>query len=416
MLTEANFQKVSEYIGRLEPEMIEMQKELVRRPAIGSKSSGEGEKARVDYLRPLLEKWGLEVTEFRAPDKGVSCGYRPSLVARLRSQVTGHKSQDGTLWIMTHLDVVPAGPRELWTKEPFEATVEDGKLYGRGAEDNQQELVASCFAAKALLDLGLSPARDVCLMLVADEETGSEMGADWLLANYELCGPDDLVVVPDAGNDEGTMIEISEKSIAWFKFIVRGKQSHASAPSANAHRTGANLIVRLDRELHYKYSGRDELFNPPHSTIEPTKKEANVPNINTIPGEDVFYFDCRILPQYRLDDVVADVRRIAAEVGREFGMEVVVSTEQLAQAAPATPADALVVKLLSRAIEKVYGKTPFVKGIGGGTVAAFLRRRGVPAVVWGKYRGRAHGPDEYCVIADMVGDARVHAHMMLDSA
>jgi len=55
----------------------------------------------------MLAGWGLQVTEFRAPDPAAPCGYRSSLVARL-----GGQDRSRTLWVMTHLDVVPAGPRE----------------------------------------------------------------------------------------------------------------------------------------------------------------------------------------------------------------------------------------------------------------------------------------------------------------
>ena len=209
------------------------------------------------------------------------------------------------------------------------------------------------------------------------------------------------------------MMEIAEKSIAWVRFVVRGQQSHASAPKKNAHRAGAHLVVRLDRVLHERYGARDELFSPPESTMEPTKKEANVPNINTIPGEDVFFFDCRMLPQYRLEDVLGDMRRVAEQTAAEFGMKVTVTTEQLAQAAPPTSVDAPVVRMLARSVEAVHGRKPFACGIGGGTVAAFFRRQGIPAVVWGKYEGRAHNPDEYSRIVNMVDDARVYAHMAL---
>jgi len=398
---------VMECVKRLEPEMVELQKELVRRPSVGPESGGEGEKARVDYLVPLLRGWGLEVTEYRAPDPRVPCGYRPSIVARLKGR------SGPCLWLMTHLDIVPAGARELWNTDPFEAVVKDGRIYGRGTEDNQQEMVASCFAVKAFLDSGIVPARDVALMLVADEETGSGHGAGWLLDNHDLCRSDDLVVVPDAGNGEGTFIEVAEKSIAWVRFAVQGRQGHASVPSGNAHRVGANLLVKLDRVLHEKYDAKDELFRPEVSTFEPTKKEANVPNINTIPGEDVFYFDCRVLPQYRLEDLLADMKAVAKETGKQFGMEVEVGTEQFAQAAPATDPDAPVVKLLTRAIKDVYGKDPTAGGIGGGTVAAFFRRRGIPAAVWGKYVGTAHNPNEYCLIENMAGDAQVYARMLM---
>ena len=49
--------------------------------------------------------------------------------------------------------------------------------------------------------------------------------------------------------------------------------------------------------------------------------------------------------------------------------------------------------------------------VGGGTVAAFFRRLGIPAVVWGRNEGQAHQPNEFCVIANMVGNAKVYAHL-----
>jgi succinyl-diaminopimelate desuccinylase len=402
------FELIAAKVREFEPQMVELQKALVALPAICPASGGEGEKAKADYLHKLLAGWGLEVTEYRAPDKSAPCGYRPSLVARLAG-----KDRSRTLWLMTHLDIVPSGPRELWDTDPFTAVVRDGRIYGRGTEDNQQEMVASAFALKAMKDLGLAPQTDVALMLVADEETGSELGADWLLREHKLCGPDDLVVVPDAGNAEGTMMEIAEKSIAWVKFTTLGRQSHASAPhhGNNAHRAGANLLVRLDRALHEKYAARDELYSPPESTIEPTKKAANVPNVNTIPGEDQFWFDCRVLPQYDVKELLAEMRQIAAEVAAEYRVEVKVETEQFAQAAPPTPADAAVVRMLADAVRSVYQAEPFTQGIGGGTVAAFFRRLGVPAVVWGCNEGRAHQPNEYCVIEKMVKNALVYCHM-----
>ena len=402
------FIRIKARIARLELDMVEMQRRLVALPAISPGSGGDGEKARVDYLRGLLASWGLQVTEYRAPDNRAPCGYRPSMVARLEGR--RHKP---TLWIMTHLDIVPAGPRELWQNDPFVALVKDGRIVGRGTEDNQMEMVASCYAVRALLDLSLVPAMDMALMLVADEETGSDLGVGWLLEHHDLCRPEDLLIVPDAGNETGTMIEVAEKSIAWVKFTTKGKQAHGSTPhhGNNAHRAGANLLVRLDRELHEKYTAQDALFSPPFSTIEPTKKDANVPNINTIPGEDIFYYDCRMVPQYQLDDLLADMRRIAQTVAAEFKVEISVETAQLAQAAPPTPVDAPVVKMLAEAIRQVYGREPFTKGIGGGTVAALFRRRGIPAVVWGCNDGQAHKPNEFCDIAKMVGNACVYAHL-----
>jgi succinyl-diaminopimelate desuccinylase len=409
MWDKTTFDRIETRIRESEPEMVEMQCRLVALPAISPGSGGEGEKAKAEYISGVLKSWGLDVTEYRAPDKSAPCGYRPSVVARLHG-----RRQRPVLWLMTHLDVVPAGPRELWSGDPFEARVEDGCVIGRGAEDNQQDMVASCFAVKAMLDLGLAPESDVGLMFVADEETGSDFGVGWLLEHHDLCSPEDLVVVPDAGNEDGTMLEVAEKSIAWVKFTTIGRQSHGSAPhhGNNAHRAGAHLLLRLDQRLHEKYAAQDSLFSPPASTLEPTKKEANVPNVNTIPGEDVFYFDCRMLPEYELSVLLDDMRGIAAEVATEFKVEVKVETSQFAQAAPATAADAPVVRMLTRAVRAVYAGEPFTQGIGGGTVAALFRRRGIPAVVWGRNKGQAHKPNESSLIANMVGNAVVYAHLM----
>ncbi len=409
MWDKADFTRIKEQIGRLEPQMVEMQRRLVALPAISPVSGGEGEKAKVEFLSALLRSWGLEVNEYRAPDKRVPFGYRPSLTARLKG-----RNRRPVLWLMTHVDVVPSGPRDLWQSDPFEARVENGRIYGRGTEDNQQEMVASCYAVKALLDLKLVPQTDVVLMLVADEENGSDYGVGWLLGNHDLCRAEDLVVVPDAGNEAGTLLEVAEKSIAWVKFTTIGRQAHGSTPhhGNNAHRAGANLLLRLDRQLHERYNGEDGLFAPPVSTMEPTKKEENVPNINTIPAEDVFYFDCRMLPQYQLTELVEEMKRIAAEVAAEFKVEVRVEPAQMAQAAPPTSPDAPVVRMLATAVRDVYGGEPFTRGIGGGTVAALFRRRGIPAVVWGRNEGQAHKPNEFSVIANMAGNAAVYAYLM----
>ena len=82
-------------------------------------------------------------------------------------------------------------------------------------------------------------------------------------------------------------------------------------------------------------------------------------------------------------------------------------------AAPATPADAPVVLALSAAIKDVYRVKAKPKGIGGGTVAAFFRRHGFGAVVWSKIDECAHQPNEYTIIDNMVGDAKVFAHLFM---
>ncbi len=212
------------------------------------------------------------------------------------------------------------------------------------------------------------------------------------------------------------MIEVAEKSILWLKFRIMGKQCHASTPEAgiNAHRAGANMIVRLD-SLHKTFNKKDAVFDPPISTFEPTKKESNVPNVNTIPGEDIFYLDCRVLPDYPLSQIENEIKGIVNEIEQEFQVKVEITSPQKEEAAPSTPTDAPVVKALEAAIKSVYQREPVTVGIGGGTVAAFFRRAGLNAAVWSTMDELAHQPNEYCIISNLVNDTKVFAHILMQA-
>jgi len=237
-------------------------------------------------------------------------------------------------------------------------------------------MVASIFALRAMIAEDLKPSYDLGLALVADEETGSKKGIEYVLNNTEVFRKDDLIIVPDAGNSHGTMIEVAEKSILWLKVRTLGKQAHGSTPEKgiNSFKAASFLITEL-QQLYKTFGKKEQLFSPPISTFEPTKKEANVPNINTIPGEDVFYMDCRILPQYKVDDVLKTAGKIAAGIEKKFRVKIEIDIVQKAPAAPPTSPRAPVVQALKKAVREVYHKEARAMGIGGGTVAALSAGR-----------------------------------------
>jgi succinyl-diaminopimelate desuccinylase len=319
------------------------------------------------------------------------------------------ENSEKTLWILTHTDIVPAGDLSKWDSDPFKPMVKDGKIYGRGSEDNHQGTVSSIITARAFIEAGIRPEINIGLVFMADEETGSEHGLTHIMKNHsELFNKDDLIIIPDAGEPDGSMIEVAEKSILWVKFKTIGKQVHASVPDLgiNAFRAASNLVVKLD-ELHTIYNEEDIVFAPSCSTFEPTKKESNVPNVNTIPGDDVFFLDCRILPQYNIEAVLQNIRGMADEVEKSFKVKIEISTTQKEQAAPATDVNAPIVRRLKSAIERVYGVQAKPQGIGGGTVAAIFRQHGYPVAVWSTLDDLAHQPNEYCRISNMLNDAKV---------
>jgi succinyl-diaminopimelate desuccinylase len=398
-----------ERLGTYQQEMIDLQRELVSLVAVGPDGGGPGEGEKAAFLAALLRDWGLQVDHYPAPDDRVAGGERPNLVAWL----PGKRREK--VWVLSHLDVVPPGDDALWDSDPFTLRVEGDRLYGRGTEDNHHGIVISLMAVKAFLDLGITPDRTLALALVADEETGSQKGLAFLLREQpHLFGDRDLIIVPDAGSEDSTLIEVAEKSILWLRLELEGKQCHASRPhqGRNTLRACAHLIVALEA-LSREFPRQDPLFRPPGSTFEPTKKEANVPNINTVPGRDVFYLDCRVLPDYDLAKVKERVQALGEEVARQFGVTLKVEPVQELPSPPPTPPDAPVVQALTRAVRKVYGREARPQGIGGGTVAAFFRQAGLPAVVWMTVSHTAHQPNEFCTLTNLLGDARVLAHVFL---
>jgi len=327
------FRLVSERLDTYPGRVIELQRQLVSRVALAPEVGGTGEADKAAFLAEVLKSWGLEVADYPAPDDRVPGGTRPNLVAYL----PGNRPEK--VWVLSHTDVVPPGDLSLWESDPFTLRVDGDRLYGRGTEDDHHGIVMSLMAVRAFLDLSLTPERTLALALVADEETGNERGLAYLLREHPgLFSPQDLIIVPDAGSNDGTMIEVAEKSILWLKVTLLGQQGHASRPNQakNTLRAAAHVIVALD-DLQREFPRHNPLFRPPMSTFEPTKEEASVPNINTIPGKNVFYLDCRVLPEYDLAQVTERVRAIATEAAGKFGVTVDVETVQTLAPMKLTP-------------------------------------------------------------------------------
>lgn len=404
------FERISRKIDSLRDEMVNLQIKLCAVPAIAPSSGGEGEVKKAEILLDFLKTNRInQVRVIKAPDLDAPDGYRPNILALIEG-----KNPSKTIWIMTHIDIVPPGEIAQWEGDPYRAWVKEGKIFGRGVEDNQQDMVASLFAAKAFLDDNIKPTHNIGIALVADEETGSRKGIGYVLGNTKAFQKKDLIIVPDAGNKTGTLIEVAEKGILWLKFKTVGKQAHASTPQkgTNSYKAACYLVVELDK-LYKTFKKRNHLFEPPISTFEPTKKEPNVPNINTIPGEDVFYLDCRLLPESSIEEVEKQMKEIIKKIEAQFKVKIILEEEQRAPAAPPTSAKAPVVLALRQAIKDVYHEEAKPKGIGGGTVAALFRRMGFQAACWSRIDETAHQPNEYCLIENMTGDAKVFAHLFL---
>ncbi len=379
--------------------------DMLRIKAVGPENGGSGEAERGDFLTELLKELGFdEVEQYDSEDPRVPSGRRPNIVARVKG------STDANLWVVTHTDTVPEGDPEAWTRPPFDPQVADGRVYGRGSEDNGQELIASLFGLAALLKTGITPEFNVALAFVADEEYGNTHGIEVLLKNG-LFKEGDLIVVPDHGYPDGASMATVEKSVAWVKVVVIGRQTHGSTPGngVNAFEVAARYISNCTDRLRSKFPMSDSMFDPPESTFVPSKCEGNNYNINTVPGRQVFYCDFRVLPDYSLDDVMAEMQAVARELEETWGARIDVSFLDRTESAGRTSQDAEVVKRLGEAVTVVGGFTPKPVGIGGATFATPFRKAGLDAVAWSTIPGTGHDADEYIEISGLMFDAKAYA-------
>ena len=323
---------------QLQQESTEVLQRLVRFNTVNPPGN---ERETIEYLAGYLGDVGFE-TEILGADPE-----RPNLVADLRGE------QDGPIlcWL-GHVDTVLAEPSE-WQHDPWSGDVIDGFLWGRGALDMKSQVAAEAVAGAALAREGWRPARGTLkLVIVADEETGGDVGAHWLTTTHPDKVRCDMLLNEGGGESfqyRGTRyygVCCAEKGIFRFNVVAHGAAGHASLP-----RAGDNALVKLapvlaklaDQPDTYELTdgpmallralGEDPadlpaamkrlddeeprlrtLIEPMFGvTLTPTMASASA-KMNVIPSRAQVRIDCRVPPGLGED---AARRRIAAVLGDE---------------------------------------------------------------------------------------------------
>ena len=385
-------------------DMVRVMSEMICIPALAPVNGGAGEGKRADMLIGCLEGYD-SVIRVDAQDDYDPSLMRPNILAKKNGK------GNGTVWIVAHTDTVPAGDLQDWDTDPFEAAVRNGRIYGRGTEDNGQAVISSMFAARFIPKEILSK-RSIGIAYVADEETSSKMGIEHLIKKGHF-SKDDVFIVPDWGTPEGELIDVAEKNLIWLQFNVTGRSTHGSTPDKgiNAFRVGTEFLADLLAEFEKEFPKENEMFIPRISTFEPTKCSSTVMNVNTIPGNFEFSMDIRLVPEYHQDEVVALAERIVKKHESRTGAKIEITEIQRHIAGKVSSTEGEVFESLMDSIESVTGRRPRPVGVGGATCANFFRKEGYDAYVWQYGGGTLHGPNEYVVIDNMVTDAKVFASL-----
>lgn len=271
---------------------------------------------------------------------------RPNLVARLRGAAEGPR-----LCYLGHVDTVLANPAE-WSRDPWSGEEAEGFVWGRGALDMKSQVAAEVAAACALAASGWRPARgELLIVAVVDEETGGELGAQWITQTHPEKVRCDLLVnegggaVFEYGGHRNYGVCCAEKGVFRFTISTAGVAGHASMPAM-----GENALLKLApvlerfaaRQPSYRLTAEPRAFlagigEDPEApagavarlreadprlavmfepmlgvTFTPTRISASE-KINVIPSRAELRVDCRVPPGLGEREVLADVAEVLGE-------------------------------------------------------------------------------------------------------
>jgi len=313
------------------------------------------------------------------------------------------------LCLCAHLDIVPPGDRSGWTNDPFEATVRDGRVYGRGANDDKGSVTAQVLAAIALARSGVPLNGKIVLAEVADEEIGGPAGAAAAIELGEL-NPDFLII----GEPTGGRVAIGEKGFQGCTVVTSGKTAHGALPweGANAIEAMAEVIVALRRELWPKLPERtNPYFQPSAASINLISGGVKA---NVVPDRCEIYIDRRALPGDDLAGAVAEVREIAERAVKQVpGTSVDVLAPLCAEAIMNPPDSPQVMAMVeaNRFLDLDTELTAFSMGTDG----RHFFRKGFMGIIYGPGDPRvAHIQDEYVGVEELMQATRAYALAALE--
>lgn len=306
-----------------------------------------------------------------------------------------HGDQGPLLVFAGHTDVVPPGPASRWSNPPFEPTVIDGILFGRGSADMKGSLAAMLIACEEFLAEQPNHAGRIGFLITSDEEgpavDGTVKVLDYLRERGESI---DWCVVgePASSATLGDAIKNGRRGSLGATLTVRGVQGHIAYPHL-----ADNPIHRLLPALHALTS---EVWDEGNAFFPPTSMQ--VSNIqggtgvtNIIPGEVEVVFNFRFSTEVSDDEL----RQRTASILQAHGLDYVIQWNLSGQPF-LTPNGKLLDAAIASVLE-VTGKAPELSTAGGTSDGRFIAPTGAQVVEVGPVNATIHKIDEQVLVSDL---------------
>ena len=373
---------------------------LVREPS----SLPDTEAGVVRILQEEIAALGLPAGEIVAREPS-----RPNLMIRLTGRRPGRR-----LILNGHTDTKPAGDPTRWSRDPWAATVEEGRLQGLGAADMNGALAAMLHAGAAIVEAGLPDAGELVLLFSADEEGAGSAGLAHVLGSGAL-GPGTnrdgaletaaLIGEPAGVESSFDTIPVVSRGFYGFTLRARGRTLHSSlsdrVPGANAVEQLAAVIADLRQTL---------TFEGATVNVATAIEGGIAPGV--LPDSAVCRGDVRTPSGLDGAAVTAAIDKRLAELRAadpSFRVELVPDPEEWP--ASVIPNDHRLVRALRDATGRVLGAAPPAGIFPGASEAFIFERHGIhciPAFGPGLL-ANAHAPDEWVAVPDLIRAAQVYA-------
>ena len=368
----------------------------------------------------LIKDFGFEAEKHVVPEADVKAYGMESITNLIVRRPYGDGGK--TIALNAHGDVVPPG--EGWSKDPYGAEIEDGKLYGRAAAVSKSDFASFTFAVRALEAVAKPSKGAVELHYTYDEEFGGLMGPGWLLEKG-LTKPDLMIAA-------GFSYEVvtAHNGCLQMEITVHGKMAHAAVPhtGVDALQATAVLLTALYGEnVKYKQV-TSQVPGIKHPYLNIGRIDGGT-NTNVVPGKVMLKIDRRMIPEENPVEVEASIRAVIAQAIADFNTQggytgedaVRVDIKRLLLANAMTPLDGN--KPLVDAIQThgkaVFGEMPPSVGTPLYTDVRLYVERGIPGVIYGAgprtvLESHAKRSDERLVLEDLRRATKVVARSLVD--
>ncbi|MFN6977589.1 MAG: succinyl-diaminopimelate desuccinylase [Gemmobacter sp.] len=369
------------------PDPVALTRALIRCPSVTPADAGA-----LALVEGVLSATGFACTRINRGGVG-------NLFARW-----GARGHPRTFGFNGHTDVVPPGPAEGWSVDPFGGVERDGMIWGRGASDMKSGVAAFvCAAARFVTDT--PPDGAVIVTVTGDEEgpgvDGTAAILDWMAANGEAMTAC-LVGEPTSVARFGDTIKIGRRGSLTARITATGVQGHAAYP--HRARNPLPVLVRLlDRLASHRLDDGTAHFDP--STLAITTVDTGNAASNVIPGAARAVVNIRYNDRHTAESLGAWLRAEGAAAAEGTGVAIAVEATSSGEAflTPPGPLSALV----AGAVRDVAGVDPVLSTSGGTSDARFVRAH-CPVVEFGLAGQTMHQVDERVEAAQIAQLAAVY--------